>query len=125
MFDLERVEVLRGPQGTLFGAGAEGGVVRFITPAPSLSQYNLYGRAEASFTAHGDPSVEAGAAFGGPLKDGVLGVRVSGWGRRTGGWIDRVSWQTGATSSKANWSEAGGARAAVLWNDGQRPFFYL
>ncbi|MES1196690.1 MAG: TonB-dependent receptor plug domain-containing protein, partial [Steroidobacter sp.] len=37
VFDLERVEVLRGPQGTLFGAGAEGGVVRFITPTPSLS----------------------------------------------------------------------------------------
>jgi len=118
VFDLERVEVLRGPQGTLFGAGAEGGVVRFITPAPSLREYNIYGRAEASFTAHGDPSVEAGAAFGGPLKDGVLGVRVSGWGRRTGGWIDRVSWQTGETSSKANWSEAGGARAAVLWKLG-------
>src|ERR1700733_1357881 len=38
VFDLDRVEVLRGPQGTLFGAGSEGGTVRFITPEPSLQQ---------------------------------------------------------------------------------------
>ena len=115
VFDLERVEVLRGPQGTLFGAGAEGGVVRFITPSPSLTKNSLYARAETSFTAHGDPSREGGAAFGGPLKEGVLGIRVSGWGRHTGGWVDRVSWQTGETFENSNWSDAGGARVALLW----------
>ena len=120
VFDLERVEVLRGPQGTLFGAGAEGGVVRFITPAPSLERYSLYGRAEGSFTAHGAPSFEGGAAFGGPLKDDVLGLRVSGWGRYTGGWVDRVSWQSGETFSDANWSKAGGARVALLWKPSER-----
>ena len=115
IFDLERVEVLRGPQGTLFGAGAEGGVVRFITPSPSLTKDSVYARAETSFTQHGDPSYEGGAAFGGPLQDGVLGIRVSGWGRHTGGWVDRVSWQTGDTFNNANWSDAGGARLALLW----------
>jgi iron complex outermembrane receptor protein len=115
VFDLERVEVLRGPQGTLFGAGAEGGVVRFITPAPSLQQQSVYGRAEVSFTAHGDPSYEGGAAFGGPLKEGVAGIRISAWGRRTGGWVDRTSWQTNDTDRRTNWSDAGGARAALLW----------
>jgi len=115
VFDLERVEVLRGPQGTLFGAGAEGGVVRFITPAPSLTKNTIYARAETSYTEHGDPSYEGDGAFGGPLVDGVLGVRVSAWGRRTGGWVDRVSWQTGETFKNANWSEAGGARVALLW----------
>ena len=115
IFDLERVEVLRGPQGTLFGAGAEGGVVRFITPSPSLTKDSIYARAETSYTQHGDPSYEGGAAFGGPLAEGVLGIRVSAWGRHTGGWMDRVSWQTGETFNKANWSDAGGARAALLW----------
>ena len=115
VFDLERVEVLRGPQGTLFGAGAEGGVVRFITPTPSLEKNSAYARSEASFTQHGDPSIEGGAAFGGPLKEGVLGIRVSGWARHSGGYVDRTSWQTGETHKAADWSEAGGARVALLW----------
>src|SRR4030081_998696 len=61
LFDLDRVEVLRGPQGTLFGAGAEGGVVRFITPQPSLTKDSGYARAEVGTTEHGGMSYEAGA----------------------------------------------------------------
>ena len=45
-FDLDRVEVLRGPQGTLFGAGSEGGTVRFITPTPSLTAMSGYAHTE-------------------------------------------------------------------------------
>lgn len=90
IFDLERVEVLRGPQGTLFGAGSEGGTIRFITPKPSLTDLSAYTRAEAGFTDGGDPSYEAGGAIGGPLVDDRLGARVSGYYRRDGGWIDRV-----------------------------------
>lgn len=67
IFDLERVEVLRGPQGTLFGAGAEGGVVRFITPKPSLTEKSVYGRAEVSTTKNGAESYEAGLAMGGAV----------------------------------------------------------
>ncbi|MCX7057070.1 MAG: Plug domain-containing protein, partial [Proteobacteria bacterium] len=47
-FDIERVEVLRGPQGTLFGAGSEGGTVRYITTQPSLTKNSVYGRGELS-----------------------------------------------------------------------------
>jgi iron complex outermembrane recepter protein len=90
IFDLDRVEVLRGPQGTLFGAGAEGGTVRFITPQPGLSQYSLYSRSELSFTDGGAPSYEAGVAGGGPIVPDELGFRASAWFRRDGGWIDRV-----------------------------------
>ncbi len=46
LFDLDRVEVLKGPQGTLFGAGSEGGTIRFITPEASLTTYSGYARAE-------------------------------------------------------------------------------
>src|SRR6202522_3062987 len=66
-FDLARVEVLRGPQGTLFGAGAEGGAVRFITNDPSTTDTSALTRAETSFTEYGAPSYEAGTAVGGPL----------------------------------------------------------
>jgi iron complex outermembrane recepter protein len=92
LFDLDRVEVLRGPQGTLFGAGAEGGAVRFITPAPSLKEQTGYARAELVTTKGGDPSYELGVATGGPIVDDVLGYRVSASFRRDGGWVDRVAY---------------------------------
>src|SRR5215475_7080245 len=89
-FDLDRVEVLRGPQGTLFGAGSEGGTVRYILVQPSLTTSSTYLRAEGSYTDGGQPSYEAGIAHGGPIVDGTLGYRVSAWYRQDGGWIDRV-----------------------------------
>jgi outer membrane receptor protein involved in Fe transport len=91
IFDLQRVEVLRGPQGTLFGASAEGGAVRFITPEPGLTSYSAYSREELGFTDGGDPSTEVGVAGGGPIVSDVLGFRLSAYDQRDGGWIDRVN----------------------------------
>ncbi len=91
LFDVERVEVLRGPQGTLFGAGSEGGTVRFITTEPDLEKSSIYARGEAATLDHGSPTYEAGLAFGGPLITDKLGYRVSGYYRREGGWIDLVN----------------------------------
>jgi iron complex outermembrane receptor protein len=90
IFDLDRVEVLRGPQGTLFGAGSEGGTVRYITTQPSLTKSSIYAKAETSYTQGGAMSYEAGVAAGAPIIDGTLGVRASAWYRRDGGWIDRI-----------------------------------
>ncbi len=90
LFDLERVEVLRGPQGTLFGSGSQGGTVRFIQPAPSLERYSVYARAEGAITPHADESYEGGVAVGGPIVEDKLGFRVSAFYRREGGWIDSV-----------------------------------
>jgi outer membrane receptor protein involved in Fe transport len=67
VFDIERVEILRGPQGTLFGAGSEGGTVRFITPEPNLTRSSSYVRSEIGYTEGGGESYEAGGAFGGPI----------------------------------------------------------
>lgn len=94
IFDLSRVEVLRGPQGTLFGAGSQGGTVRFITTQPSLTDWSAYGRAEISGTEHGAANYEAGAAVGGPLSEQV-GIRLSAWYRHDGGYVDRVDFRTG------------------------------
>lgn len=99
IFDLERVEVLRGPQGTLFGAGSQGGTLRFITPEPSLTSFSAYGRGEVSFTEHGDPNYEAGIAVGGPLVEDKIGVRASVATTHDGGYIDRVSFFNGQTNS--------------------------
>src|SRR3981189_30753 len=61
-FDLDRVEVLRGPQGTLFGAGSEGGTVRYVMTQPSVTKESTYARSEVSITRGGEPSYEAGIA---------------------------------------------------------------
>jgi outer membrane receptor protein involved in Fe transport len=116
VFDLDRVEVLRGPQGTLFGAGSEGGTVRYITPQPSLTTYTGYAHSEVSFTQDGAPSYEVGAAVGGPLIADKLGFRVSAWTRRDGGWIDRVDSDTlKTTESNANYADTTVLRAALAW----------
>src|SRR6202163_595792 len=115
-FDLDRVEVLRGPQGTLFGAGSEGGTVRYIMTQPSVTKASTYARSELSFTQYGEPSYEAGLAHGGPIIDGVLGFRASAWYRKDGGWIDRVDPTTRAVVDKnANTDESLVLRLAALW----------
>jgi iron complex outermembrane recepter protein len=95
VFDLNRVEVARGPQGTLFGAGSEAGTVRFITNEPSLNEFSGFSRAETAMTQRGDPSYEIGAAAGGPIIDNQLGFRVSLWDRQDGGYVDRIDPVTG------------------------------
>jgi outer membrane receptor protein involved in Fe transport len=115
-FDLDRVEVLRGPQGTLFGAGSEGGTIRYIMKQPSLTTYSSYARSELSLTGRGAPGYEAGVAAGGPLIAGTLGVRASLWHRRDGGWIDLVNPYTQApVQENDNYGEATAARIAATW----------
>ena len=115
-FDLDRVEVLRGPQGTLFGAGSEGGTVRYIMTQPSVTEDSTYARTELSYTQYGEPNYEAGIAHGGPIIDGVLGFRASVWYRYDGGWINRVDETTGAVTEKnANHAGTVAARLAMLY----------
>ena len=84
-FDIDRVEVLRGPQGTLFGAGSEGGTVRYITTQPSLTKTSIYSRAEVSYTQGGDPELRSGRRRRRPVIDGTLGVRATSGTARDGG----------------------------------------
>jgi iron complex outermembrane recepter protein len=115
VFDLDRVEVLRGPQGTLFGAGSEGGTIRFITPAPSLQTYTGYFRSELAFTDGGDPSYELGGAVGGPIVMDKLGFRISLWDRVDGGYIDRINPVDGNITRNANDANSTVGRAALTW----------
>jgi iron complex outermembrane receptor protein len=116
-FDLERIEILRGPQGTLFGAGAEGGAVRYIMNQPNMTKSDLYARSELAFTKNGNPSYEAGVAGGAPFIDNVLGFRVSAWYRRDGGWIDRVDPFNSnlVLDHDANYTDTFALRLATKW----------
>jgi outer membrane receptor protein involved in Fe transport len=91
LFDLERVEVLRGPQGTLFGAGSQGGTIRFIQTTPDLDEPSAYARAEYSGQDVGDASYEGGVAYGSPIDEGKTAYRVSAYFREDGGYIDGVT----------------------------------
>ncbi len=89
VFDIDHVEVLRGPQGTLFGASAEGGAIRVISHAPSLTEFSGLMRAEGSQTDGGGLNSEFGAAAGGPIIQDKLGFRASVWTRHDGGFVDQ------------------------------------
>jgi len=116
VFDLDRVEVLRGPQGTLFGAGSEGGTVRFITQQPSLDAVKVYGRAEGAATQHGAASGEGGVSISAPIIAGKLGIAASGYYRRDGGWVDRISSFTNKVVQKnANSTDSYVGRIALTW----------
>ena len=129
LFDLQRVEVLRGPQGTLFGSGSEGGTVRYITPDPDLNKYDIYARTSASLTQDGSPSWEAGLAVGGPIIDGKLGFRISYYDYHRGGWLDIIDPLTQQDIGKdANYDDTRVFHGAVLWaptDDFRVNFSYL
>jgi iron complex outermembrane receptor protein len=115
-FDMERVEVLRGAQGMLLGQGTLGGAVRFITSAPSLSEFSGNATTEVATTEHGAMSYEAGVAAGGPMVDGKLGIRVSGWYRSEGGYVDRVDDLTsGIVEHDVNGITSKSGRIGVAW----------
>jgi len=90
MVDMNRVEVLEGPQGTLFGGGAEAGAIRYITNKPNLDATE--GKVEASygFTESGDQNASLNATLNVPLIDGKLAVRAVIYADRQGGYIDNV-----------------------------------
>lgn len=88
--DMQRVEVLEGPQGTLFGGGAEAGAVRYITNKPNL--HKLQVKAEGSYggTSHGAANSSFNAVVNLPVVEGTFGLRAVIYHDRQGGYIDNV-----------------------------------
>jgi iron complex outermembrane recepter protein len=88
--DLERIEVLEGPQGTLFGAGAQAGVLRYITNKPKLDVTEGSVHAGYAVTSHGDPSSNVDAMINLPLIADTLAVRAVIYSDSRGGYINNV-----------------------------------
>src|SRR6202047_1666973 len=88
--DLNRIEVLEGPQGTLYGAGAEAGVIRYITNEPKLDVTEGNVKAGYGVTAHGDPNSDVTAVLNLPLIADTMAVRGVIYDDRRGGYIDNV-----------------------------------
>lgn len=111
LYDLERVEVLRGPQGTLYGDGAMGGVIRYITKKPRLSYFQMGADVAAMFTQYGAPSQRIQAMLNTPLVSGTLGLRLAGQFEHDGGWIDEPA----ANVKNINGGDLTDVRAQGLW----------
>jgi iron complex outermembrane receptor protein len=88
--DFERIEVLTGPQGTLFGAGAQAGVLRYITNKPRLNTFATDVKAGVATTAHGDESYNIEGMVNIPLITDKLALRVVAYHDNRGGYIDNV-----------------------------------
>jgi iron complex outermembrane receptor protein len=111
LFDVSRVEVLRGPQGTLFGAGSLAGTVRYITNQPELGVRSLFGEVAGSMLDGGSPSGNVKVGTNVPLGDKAAG-RAAVYYNRMGGYMDAVQPNL-SVKENLNTSDRSGVRAAV------------
>ncbi|MBU2878118.1 TonB-dependent receptor [Aliiglaciecola lipolytica] len=88
LFDLKRVEVLRGPQGTLFGAGSMTGTVRLVSNEPDLNEFGGRYEATASSISHGSQNYSVKGLINAPVIENQLAIRASGYYMDNGGYID-------------------------------------
>ncbi|MFK7842461.1 MAG: TonB-dependent receptor [Sphingorhabdus sp.] len=116
--DLERVEVLSGPQGTLFGASSQAGTVRLITNKPVLGQFQAKVKSGVSFTKSGDPSYNIEAMLNIPVTDSFA-IRAVGYFDNKGGYIDNVA-GTRSTAESARFRPAGTIRDNGVAVNGNR-----
>ncbi len=110
-FDLQRVEVLRGPQGTLYGSNSLGGVIRFVTNRPALGEYEMRAQAGVEFVDGGGTGWSGNALVNVPVGDNIA-VRASGFYRRQAGFVDVI----GRTLEKeADEADIYGGRISALF----------
>jgi outer membrane receptor protein involved in Fe transport len=129
--DIERIEIMPGPQGTLLGSSSQSGAMRIITNKPNFDGVSGSVTASVSETSGGDPSFNVEGVYNLPLIDDKLAVRVVAYKSRDGGYVDNVlaetpaaqpSWITGRTDNSEfakdnqNVSAVAGGRIAALWN---------
>jgi iron complex outermembrane receptor protein len=133
LYDLNRVEVLRGPQGTLYGAGSMGGTIKLVTNAPQLNTFAVTAQSKESGTDGGGFNYGGSAMINLPITQDVAAVRFVGTYKHTSGWIDRIVLNpfpletnggltrgnvldapVQARYSDVNWEELKGGRVSLL-----------
>lgn len=117
LYDIERVEFLRGPQGTLFGSGSLSGALRILTNSPDLTNYDASALVDVGYT---DDSGSTRQRYNGmvniPLVTDTLALRVVGFHRDEDGYIDNL----GTNVKNSNTLKDSGGRAILLWQPTER-----
>lgn len=111
LFDLNRVETLRGPQGTLFGSGSVGGTIRYITNQPKLNEFEGVVEGNLNTVTDGDMGGHLKGAVNVPLNDQAA-VRIVGYHTEYGGFIDALK-EGGGIDKDVNSGDRSGARVAL------------
>lgn len=113
-FDLSRIEVLRGPQGTFYGSNSLGGILKFVTNAPDPKALAVRGRAGVESVDGGQVSYYGNAVVNVPLSP-TIAVRASGFYRRDGGFIDSIGTAGSDRQNDINSDRIYGGRASILF----------
>jgi iron complex outermembrane recepter protein len=116
LFDVERVEFLRGPQGTLFGSGSLSGALRILTKAPNLSSREGAALVDYGLTGSDSLRQRYNGMLNMPIIEDKLGLRVVGFYRHEEGYLDNVGTKVHNSNTLVNW----GGRANLLWKPNER-----
>lgn len=116
LVDVERVEVLRGPQGTLFGSGSLGGAIRIINNKPDTTVFAGSLQAGVSTTKGGDGGHDLKGMVNLPLVNDRLALRIVGYSIREGGFIDNIV----RKETDVNFTRSSGARAMLTYTPNDR-----
>jgi iron complex outermembrane recepter protein len=114
-FDIDRVEVLRGPQGTIYGASSMGGTIHFVSNQPDLINYSGTVHSSAGGTQGGGVNYEGDSVVNLPLVDGVAALRLGALYDHESGWIDRVSPERVTAGRNINDENTTVIRATLEW----------
>ena len=114
LLDLERVEVLKGPQGTLFGAGSMSGTLRVVTKKPQFDGFGGYFDVSGAHVEGGHPFYTGNAAVNVPVLKDKLAIRMVIWGESGGGYIDDTIRASGLKLYNANDQHVFGYRISAL-----------
>jgi iron complex outermembrane receptor protein len=124
MWDVDRVEVLRGPEGTLYGNGSMGGALRILSRRPDPTAFAATTEGEYGITEGGAPSWGTSAMVNVPVIQDSLAVRLTFYDRHDGGWIDEVHRSDIALpqpfGQNQNWEHTWGSRLSVKWVASER-----
>lgn len=138
MVDIERVEALAGPQGTIFGSDAQAGTLRIVTNKPVMNEFEAVFDGELRGGSESELSYRSSVVMNFPLVEDTLALRLVGYADKDGGFIDNVYGHTpdtsvingpdyfpsgfgtldNAASVEDNWNDSDvyGLRASMLWN---------